>query len=412
MSEYRDRSGLVRWRPRLTVRARLTLMFTALVAIAGVAMVVIVGVFMNTVPTYAGVSAVDAVSVTLTSADAEPSELAEPVDGRTWGPASPSIDLTSATEILSTTLLAAVIALVLVVFAGALGAWIIAGRLLRPLRAINHAAQLAGTGSFDHRLGLVGPRDELHDLSDTFDDMLERLDRSFAASQRFAANASHELQTPLAATQTMLEVALADPDADAAELRAVARRVLETNRRNIETVQSLLELSGVDERSAEVTKVELAAVIRSELDILETEIRDEGVRMAVQVDDEIAVLGTPVLVRHAIGNLLRNAVRHNRPGGEIGVSLEARGENVEFRVTNTGPMVSEESLASLTEPFTRTAGRTAGRGHGLGLAIVASATRALGGEICLTANSAGGITASLTLPAAEGVGAVPHEVQP
>jgi two-component system sensor histidine kinase VanS len=398
MSDVRERGGLIGWRPRLTVRARLTLVFTALVAIAGVAMVVVVSIFMRTVPTYVDATAAyRPASIEVTSDNVISSE-SEGFDGAEWGEAAPTIALSTPSEILTTTLVVAVIALVLVVVAGAVSAWIMAGRLLRPLRAINDAAQLAGTGSFDHRVGLAGPRDELHDLSDTFDDMLERLDRSFAASQRFAANASHELQTPLAATQTMLEVALADPTADATELRAVAQRVLETNRRNIETVESLLELSGVEGRSASVVEVPLASVVRAEFGLVQDEVREREVRVTMVLDDTATTLGTTVLVRHAVGNLVRNAVRHNIRGGTIEARLESVGDVIEFRLTNTGTVIPEASLGSLTEPFTRTAGRTAGGGHGLGLAIVASAARALGGNIHLEANPGGGMASTLTLP--------------
>ena len=236
--------GLMRWRPRLTFRTRLTLTFTVLVALAGVLMVGIVAVFMRTVPTYAGPKArtVEA----RTSDGVLVTEVAPPTGSATPQRAT-SITLRSADDILDTTVIVSLLVLLALVVCGAVVSWLVAGRILRPLQAVNHAAKVAGTGALDHRVGLRGPQDELKELSDTFDDMLERLDRSFAASQRFAANASHELRTPLAATQTMLEVALSDPDADSDELREVARRVLETNRRNIETVEALLDLSGIEQ---------------------------------------------------------------------------------------------------------------------------------------------------------------------
>ena len=130
----------------------------------------------------------------------------------------------------------------LVVLSGTVG-WVLAGRMLRPLSSMNTAAKRAASGDLSQRLALAGPRDEIHDLADTFDHMLASLERSFSVHRRFAANASHELRTPLATTQTMIEVALSDPGASTEDLRRVLGRVLETNRSNRETIDALLDLA-------------------------------------------------------------------------------------------------------------------------------------------------------------------------
>ena len=110
------------------------------------------------------------------------------------------------------------------------------GRALRPLQAINSVAQRAASGDLEQKVAATGPRDEIRDLSDTVDDMLTQLERSFKEHQGFSANASHELRTPIATTQTLLDVALTDPHLDLPTLRTVAKRVYATNKRNTETV--------------------------------------------------------------------------------------------------------------------------------------------------------------------------------
>jgi two-component system sensor histidine kinase VanS len=396
-----SRSGLLRWRPRLTFRSRLTLTFTVLLALAGILMVIIVNLFMRTVPTYFDANGQPAEVVALRptlSPSAAPSGTASQTASTV------SIALRSPSDILNTTLLVSVLVLVALVVAGALISWLVAGRMLRPLQAVNRAATLAGTGSFDHRVGLTGPQDELRDLSDTFDDMLDRLDRSFSATNRFAANASHELRTPLAATQTMLEVALADPDPDINELRAVAQRVLETNKRNIETVEALLDLTEIDYRDPATEPVSLSLLVRDALRESNTELETRHLTIQLDVDETAKVRGDEVLLHQAINNLVRNAIRHNDQGGDVRISTQVTAGRASLSIENTGPRVPSELVASLTEPFVRGAGRTARgsesvRGHGLGLAIVASVALAHRGHLRLTPRDGGGLTAELDLPA-------------
>ncbi|MFS0894354.1 sensor histidine kinase [Microbacterium sp. 179-I 3D3 NHS] len=393
-------------RRRLTIRARLTVAFTSLLAVAGLLMVLIVNVFMRTVPTYV-VAEVDGMTVPATT---DPPSAGLPTDAaitRTFdaAKATSTIALRSPIDILNTTLIVSAVVLVAVLLAGALLAWVLAGRMLRPLQAINRAAQVAGTGSFDHRVGLDGPRDEVRDLSDTFDDMLGKLDRSFQSHRRFASNASHELRTPLATTQTMLEVALADPDLTVDELRAVSRRVLETNRRNIETVDALLDLADIERRTLAADPVDVGRLAHRALAEASGEIEARDIRVRDEADVSAVALGDEVLLRQAVSNLVRNAVRHNVEGGEIDIETRTDGERVHLRIENTGPLLDADQVTELTEPFRRGAGRTVSsaesvRGHGLGLAIVTSVVEAHRGELELSAREGGGLVVEMALPAA------------
>ncbi|WP_344619636.1 HAMP domain-containing sensor histidine kinase [Dactylosporangium salmoneum] len=376
----------------MTIRARLTLTYAALMTGTGALMLGAVYTFMRYVPTYAILPAkVENVSVPGTR-PVSPLQPTETVRG---------LNLTSASDILKTLLIVSIVVLVVLAMIGAMLGWITAGRVLRPLSAINSAAKLAATGTLDHRIGMRGPGDEVHDLADTFDDMLEKLDRSFQAHRRFAANASHELRTPLATNQTMLQVALADPDLDQATLRQVAERVYQTNRRNIETVDSLLTLAEIGARGVRQEDIDLAQIAVDALHDLRDELESCGLRADIKLRPAQTV-GDPVLLRRAAVNLLQNALRHNVAGGSLQVRTERTGDEVQLRVANTGPVVPEGTVSSLTEPFVRGTGRVGGqRHHGLGLAIVASVANVHDAALDIAANPRGGLTVTFTLASSD-----------
>lgn len=369
---------------RLRIRTRLTLSYAGLVTGCGAVLIAIVYFFMRYVPSYR-------------IAGAMRTEQLPP------GPklhSAPAVAITSAEDFLTLFLIASSVALVLLAAIGGAVGWFVAGRIIRPLAAINAAATRAATGALDHRVGLDGPRDEIRDLSQTFDRMLASLERSFATHRRFAANASHELRTPLATTQTMIDVALADPDADAAELRALAGRVREVNRANIDTVDALLDLAAADTAGLIRSRLNLADITDSVLGELAEEAAVLGVALPPRTGAAV-VSANAVLVRQALSNLVRNAIRHNRPGGHATVRLSMDDGAARVTINNTGPSVHQGAIETLVEPFTRGAGRTLtrGRGHGLGLAIVSAITTAHDGELTLRPNPDGGLTALIRLPA-------------
>ncbi|MGW0955354.1 ATP-binding protein [Streptomyces sp. NPDC001212] len=376
----------------MTIRARLTLTYAALLTVSGALMLGAVYAFMRYVPTYA-ILPMGSLSIPGTKPTSalplRPTETDTAV----------GLNLTSASDILNTLLVVSIVVLVVLAVIGAMLGWVIAGRVLRPLSAINSAAKLAATGALDHRIGIRGPRDEVHDLADTFDDMLEKLDRSFQAHRRFAANASHELRTPLATNQTVLQVALADADLDRAGLRQVAERVYRTNRRNIETVDSLLTMAEIGARGVRQEDIDLAQIAADALHDLRDELESSGLQADIDLRPAHTV-GDQVLMHRVAANLLQNALRHNVEGGSLQVRTGRTGDGAQLRVTNTGPVVPEATVASLTEPFVRGTGRTGGqRHHGLGLAIVAGVADVHDAALEIAANPRGGLTVTFTLSA-------------
>ena len=363
---------------RLTIRARLTLTYAGLVTGSGAVLITLVYLYMRRFQV------------------AVPGESA----GMDGGEESIYLRVTLMSEFLNRMLAISLGALVLLaLLSGAVG-WAVAGRMLAPLSTMNEAAKQAASGDLSRRLALEGPRDEIRDLADTYDRMLDSLESSLSTYRRFAANASHELRTPLATAQTMIDVTLADPAASVQQLRSLAQRLRETNRANVETVDALLDLAEAQSGDIYREDVDLGEVVSAVLARLAPEADARGVTPPDPPDVLVVVEGDPVLLRQAVSNLLRNAVRHNVPGGGIELALTRTGGRARLRVSNDGSHVPAERLESLREPFVRGAGRgrTRGAGHGLGLAIVSAVAAAHHGVLELSANPDGGLTAVLDLP--------------
>lgn len=296
---------------------------------------------------------------------------------------------------------------VAVALAAALG-WVVASRALAPLHRITATARRVADDSLHRRIALAGPRDEIRDLADTFDAMLERLDRSFDGQRRFVALASHELRTPLTITRTVLEVALDDP-ATPAETRALGGRLLGVTARHERLIDGLLTLAVAEQAPAAVEPADLADLARTVV----AQAAAEAGRAGVRVDAELApapVTGDPLLLERLVQNLVDNAVRHNAPGGFVTVRTGPAGGAAEVVVENSGPVVPPDAVPALIEPFHQHAGgpgtdaarrRRGARdgGAGLGLSIVAAVATAHGGTLHLAPRPAGGLRATVTLPA-------------
>ncbi|GAA3852152.1 HAMP domain-containing sensor histidine kinase [Saccharothrix violaceirubra] len=293
------------------------------------------------------------------------------------------------------------IAFLCVVAAAALLAWTLGGRVLRPVQEVTGAARRLSAESLGERLRLSGPRDEVAELADTFDEMLDRLQAAFDSQRRFVANASHELRTPLSVIRTELEVTLADPDADGAELRRMADVVRAATLRAEQLVGALLLLARTEAVGLAVREpVDLTAVVESAWRAVRGEADDRRLRTTFRCGPAPAV-GDPALLERIAGNLLENAVRHNLPGGWIEVGTEAGPQWTLLRVTSSGPVVAPERVDELFEPFRRGGtDRTSRTGTGLGLSIVRVAVAAHEGVVQASAVPGGGLSVAVTLPSA------------
>ncbi|MFG2733733.1 ATP-binding protein [Streptomyces carpaticus] len=284
--------------------------------------------------------------------------------------------------------------LLMAVVAGLLGWWL-AGRALRPVAAMTEATRRMSEQNLHQRLALTGPDDELHRLADTFDGMLDRLERSFESQRRFVANASHELRTPLAVQRASLEVGLADPLPDG--LAEVREDLLTANREAEALITALLLLARSDRGTEATEPVDLAQAARQVTAELAEPARAAGVTVTVD-GPPLTVVGDPVLLRHLLTNLVDNAIRYNRPGGRVLVAVADRA----LTVTNSGPTIAPDRIPDLFEPFRRLGqdrtGTTGATGHGLGLSIVRSIAAAHGTWATAEPGPEGGLTVTVRFP--------------
>ena len=302
-----------------------------------------------------------------------------------------------------TVLIVGLIAFPLQVLAGALLSWVLIGRTLRPLSTLTRTARALSESSLDQRIRLAGPRDEVADLADTFDDMLGRLQSAFDAERRFVANASHELRTPLAVIRTEVEVTMADPDADRDDLRRMGEIVLEATDRANRLLTSLLLLARTQARGVSVHQVvDLAELVEPALAAVNTERLDRD--LTVTVDSRPApVRGDPALLERLVGNLVENAVRHNLRAGWIRIGTRTVGGNGVLEVASSGPAVDQLAIAELFEPFRQgQRARTGHRGTGLGLSIVRAVVAAHGGTVGAVPEPGGGLRVLVELPGEPG----------
>lgn len=287
--------------------------------------------------------------------------------------------------------------------ASVLTGWLLAGRVLRPLRVMTAATRQISERNLHERLALDGPGDELKDLGDTIDGLLARLESAFGSQQRFIASASHELRTPLMLSQTLLQVALADPGITLDSLRAACQEAIDADKYQARLIDALLTLArsqrGLDRREP----VDLTAVVNDALSACQP----SAAARRLQVDaalDKATVPGDARLLGRLAANLLDNAIRYNTAGGHVAVTLAASPAQATLTVTNTGAVVPPLQASRLLEPFQRAApDRTASPdGLGLGLSIVADIAKAHEARLGLRPQTEGGLAVTVKFPAWEG----------
>ncbi len=364
---------------RLTVRARLTLVYGGLLLLSGLVLIAATLAFITRdLPTTVSDSVTRGAGGELTIEKAA---------------------ATTRINFLHAVIAESGLALIVVSAAAIAVGWLIAGRMLRPLNQITETARRIadappGGRGLHERLAMDGPKDEIRKLADTFDHMLERLDHSFDGQRRFIASASHELRTPLTLNRTLLEVALT-PEDTSAEVRQLGTNLLAINERHGRLIDGLLMLAQSERDLSERAYVDLA-------DIVDHVAVSDTVKITTE-PHEATVIGDPVLLERLIQNLVENGVRHNIPeNGWVRVRTSTTPGWAHVEVTNSGPAVPRYEVPVLFEPFRRFhTERLRSPGAGLGLSIVRSVARAHGGDVRAEARDEGGLTVTVTLPRAQ-----------
>ncbi|AEB42703.1 sensor histidine kinase [Micromonospora maris] len=384
---------------RLTLRARLTLVYGGLFLLAGI---VLLGV------TYVLVEQRTSQSLQTDFSDLRtvttPRALPTEQDFERVRLLVQNVQREAKRDALESLLTQGGLALVVVSAAAVAIGWLIAGRALQPLHQITGTARrIAGADSagrgLHERIALTGPRDEVRELADTFDQMLERLDRSFDGQRRFVANASHELRTPLTLNRALVELAVSRPDAPA-EVRRLGEALLSVNERHERLIDGLLTLADSENELTERAGVDLAEIAAYVLDQAGTASPGIPVRRSL---DPARTVGDPVLLERLTFNLVENALRHNVPvDGWVEVRTGVVAGRPTLVVINTGPAVPGYDVETMFQPFRRLSRErvAGGRGFGLGLSIVRAVARAHGGTAEAEPRSGGGLTVTVTLPPA------------
>ena len=398
MSALRHLSGPARWTalPRRTVRLRLTALYGALFLASGAGLLAITNILARSWPwprpaivTPVGTRVGRLCTVAPRPVCYSPAQLqAQAATGHA----------AALNQLLAESAIALTVMAVVSVVLG----WMVAGRVLRPLRAMTVAAQAISADDLSGRLAVPGPGDELKDLGDTIDGLLGRLETAFGAQRRFAASASHELRTPLAMMRTSLDVATAKPGPVPAEVTVLAAKLREGLDQAGRVVENLLLLARAQHgaRDAQET-IPLGPLLTGATAARADLIASMGLDVRQTSGADPLVTGNRVLLAQMTANLIDNAVRHNDPGGWIRTQITPAGPAVRLQVENGGPLLDRGSVTTLTQPFRRLGADRTGSatGTGLGLSIAEAIATAHGGTLHLYAPQEGGLQAVIDLPA-------------
>jgi signal transduction histidine kinase len=379
----------------LTVRTRLTLLYTGLFAVCGAIVVAV---------SYTLVARLEpqgqgqqAPASFLARCRAE--QLSAHPNGRLLTKCNTYFQLQGAQHqrdvTLSHLLQYSLITLAAVIALAAILGWIVAGRALRPVHRITAAARAASERNLSARVALRGPRDELHELAETFDEMLDRLEVAFEGQRRFIANASHELRTPLAVMRATVDVVLDDPDSTHDDLRGMANDIRASVDHAEHLIGALLILARNERGLTVHEEVDLATAAE---DVLEGTNLDG--RQVHATFEPAVISGDTVLVERLVANLVDNAFRYNSAAGDIWISTRTAAGKSHLTVANTGPVISPADADSLFQPFQRLDDRTSHEGFGLGLTIVASIAAVHGGIATARPRNDGGLSVTVTIPSA------------
>lgn len=275
--------------------------------------------------------------------------------------------------------------------------WVVAGRVLRPLRTMTSTIRHISARNLHERLATGGPSDELKDLAGTVNGLLGRLETALESQQRFVANAAHELRTPLTIEHALLEETLIDRDATVESFRANFERLLTISKQQATLLESLLTLSSSDRGLDDSEPLDLASLTDEVLPAFRSEIGRCELAVVAAIEPAL-ISGDSALIHRLVANLLDNAIDYNVPGGSVEIATGVRDGGAFLSVCNTGATVPPDQVERLFNPFQRLR-RTAGDGHhGLGLSIVRSIATAHDATLTAEARAGGGLAVTVAFP--------------
>jgi signal transduction histidine kinase len=270
---------------------------------------------------------------------------------------------------------------------------------LRPLRTITATTQRITERSLHERLALPGPGDEVKDLADTIDGLLHRLEAAFDAQRSFVANASHELRTPLTLSRAVLEVTLTNPEATTSDLRAMGHELIACGEQQEQLIEALLILATSARGLERHELIDLSEITADVLLGPHPEVGRLGLDIRAAITPAPAV-GDPRLAKRLVANLVDNALRHNVPGGHVSVATRSESGHAILTIANSGPVIPQDDVDRLFQPFQRLHADRASHpdGHGLGLSIVHSIAAAHNAALSARPRPGGGLHLEVRFP--------------
>ncbi len=394
----------------LTFRLRLTLMITAVVALAGIGLlfveyVIVTELFRSSMGSVTAV-ATDGSEVVYPKPGTEVFR-EDPYVTKPINPASQyGVELKLAAVVLNGLMPWSIAALIVFTALAAVLSYALSGRAVRRIAEVTAMARNLSTQDLHRRLSLPGPQDEIKELGDTFDGMLDRLEAAFAAQERFVANASHELRTPLTVSRTALEIPLTQGRVPAT-MEGSVRTALRANDQSERLISALLLLTRGADAAIDAVPEDLSAIVDDAVLDSRAAAETAGVTVINRQLPSVIIAADQTMIGQAVTNVIDNAITHNHSGGSVWIDSTVAGDRVQLRIENTGAMLSRQTVELLREPFyrggqsrlARPAGRV-GRNVGLGLSIVDTIVTRHGGTLELSPRDGGGLVAVLSLPAA------------
>ncbi|MFF5219488.1 sensor histidine kinase [Micromonospora sp. NPDC000442] len=378
---------------RLSARSRLTLLHTGIVLAAGIVLVTLTYVLMRR-----NLDDQPRMLAILGSPDT-PSPI--PADGAA---ALETVDRLHA-ETLAQLLTQSLVAFATVTVLTAVFGWLLAGRVLRPIRAISATARRLSAENLSERVPVTAPADELATLAQTVNGMLDRIQSGMAERDKllhslrmFVANAAHELRTPLTTMRTAIDVTL-DGQPSTEELLVMAGDVRTAVEHSQRTLDGLLTLARSHTGPSRRHQIDLADVVAGIADAA----REQTEKLHIELRTDLRsspIVGDPVLVDRMVSNLVDNAIRYNETGGTIAITTDTAAQHAHLHIANTGQRIDPDTADQLFEPFVRgtTNQPRTDSGAGLGLSIVRAVVDAHHGQLSSNARPTGGLDIAIRFP--------------
>ena len=281
---------------------------------------------------------------------------------------------------------------------GMIATYSIAGRILKPVHELSVAINEIEERNLSKRLLLPPTNDEIYDLTQSFNNMLSRLEQSFSYQKQFAAHAAHELKTPLAITKTSLQVLKLDDSPSVEDYEETFMLVEQSNDRLIKVVEQLLELSKED-NALPRESISLDTLINCILTELSPLLNEKNIEVDINLNTKM-MTGSPTLIHRALFNLIENAIKYNHIKGRIDIKSVTDRDGIQISVADSGIGISPDDLPYIFEPFYRV-DKSRNRqiaGSGLGLALVKNIIGKHGGEVGVDSHQMKGTIFIIHLP--------------